>query len=107
MVNIQKNKNGGFIKMIIILIIVIATLSYFKINIGSVVKSEPVQAVWGFTKTLTTNYIEPAGVYVWDKVLRDFIFKDVVSFFKGAQKQISTTNIKDIINSTTTSPTLK
>lgn len=100
----QKNKNGGFVKMIILLIILIATLSYFKINLVSVVKSEPVQSVWIFSKTLFKNYIAPAGEYVWNNVLKEFLYKNVVNFFTKANEQISHNNINNIINLATTSP---
>ncbi len=107
MFEFKKNNSGGFIKMIIILIVVIATLSYFKIDVKSVIKSEPVQAIWSFSKTVFTNYIEPSTEYVWNNVLKEFIFKNVTNFFTKANKQISTTNIKDITNSASSSPDIK
>ena len=99
----KNNKQGGFIKTIIIFIIVVATLSYFKIDIASVVESEPVQAVWSFSKTLFTNYVAPAAEYIWNNVIRDFIFENVVDFFTKAEEQIGDTNIEDLVNLTATS----
>ena len=96
------DKEKGFIKTIILLVVIVATLAYFNIDVGSVISSEPVQAVWSFTKTLFTNYISPAVEYVWDNILRDFIFENVVDFFNKAEDQISNGNINDIINSATT-----
>jgi len=104
MTKIQKHKKGGFIKTIVILIVVIATLSYFKIDIASIVESAPVQAVWSFTKTLFTNYVAPATEYVWNNILRDFIFENVVDFFTKAEEQITDTNIEDLINLATSTP---
>ncbi len=101
---IQKHKKGGFIKTIVILIVVIATLSYFKIDIASIIESAPVQAAWSFTKTLFTNYVAPATEYVWNNILRDFIFENVVDFFTKAEEQIADTNIEDLINLATSTP---
>ncbi len=98
--NIQQ-KQGGFIKMIVIFILIIATLAYFNIDISKIIESKPVQAIWSFTQTVWTNFVAPAGEYIWNTVLRDFIFENVVDFFQTAENQIADTNLETLIGTTT------
>jgi len=95
-------KNRGFIKLIVIFILIIATLSYFKIDISAVIESPPVQAIWSFIQTLWANFISPLVTYVWDNILRDFIFENVVDFFQQAEEQIADKNIDSIIDTPAT-----
>jgi hypothetical protein len=99
----RKQKQCGFIKMIIIFILTIATLAYFNVDVKSVIESKPVQATWGFTETLFTNYVAPAAEYTWNNILHDFIYENVVDFFTKAEKQISTTDFGSLTSTTTTS----
>lgn len=95
-------KNNGFIKMIILIIILVATLGYFGISVPAVIESRPVQAVWSFTKTVWKKIVSPTLTYVWDNVLHDFLYKNVVDFFNNAETQVG--NI-DINSMATTTPT--
>jgi len=104
MMDSMHQKNTGFIKLIVIFILVIATLAYFKIDISTLIESKPVQAIWSFTQTVWTNFVAPAGEYIWNNILRDFIFENVVDFFQTAEEQISDTNINDIMNLATSTP---
>ncbi len=94
-------KNRGFIKTVVIFILVIATLAYFKIDISTLIESKPVQAIWSFTQTVWTNFVAPAGEYIWNTVLRDFIFENVVDFFQTAEEQIADTNLESLMGTTT------
>ncbi|GMQ95204.1 MAG: hypothetical protein BMS9Abin13_317 [Patescibacteria group bacterium] len=91
---------GGFIKLIIIFILVVATISYFGIDVASIVESRPVQAVWSFTRTLFTQYVFPTFSYIWDSVLRDFIWEDVTNFFEKAEEELKNTDIESFIDTT-------
>ncbi len=97
----RQQKQGGFIKMIVILILVIATLAYFNIDISKIIESKPVQAIWSFTQTVWTNFVAPAGEYIWNTILRDFIFENVVDFFQTAEEQIADTTLDSLIGTTT------
>jgi membrane-bound metal-dependent hydrolase YbcI (DUF457 family) len=94
-------QQGGFIKTIVIFILVIATLAYFNISISSIVESKPVQAVWSFTQTVWINFVAPAAEYIWNNVLHDFIYENVVDFFTKAEEQIADTNLDSLIGTTT------
>lgn len=96
------SKQRGFIKTIIIFILVIATLAYFNISISSIVESKPVQAMWSFTKTVWISFISPSVEYIWNNILKDFIFENVVDFFSKAEEGIKNVDL-DAITSTTTS----
>jgi len=99
--NKKRQKRGGFIKIIIIFILVIATLAYFKIDLASIVESKPVQVIWSFTKTLWSNFVAPSMEYIWNTVLKNFIFENVVDFFTQAEEQISGTDLETLISTTT------
>ncbi len=74
---ITNNKEGGLIKMIILIIIAIAVLSWFGVDIKNFFESAQVQKnfgyVWSFIKDVWSNYlVEPAGKlwaiwleYIW------------------------------------------
>lgn len=87
--------------MIVIFILVIATLAYFNISISSIVESKPVQAVYSFTKTVWINFIAPSIEYIWNNILHDFIFENVVDFFSKAEVGIKDVNLNSIISTTT------
>ncbi len=95
------SKQRGFIKTIVIFILLIATLAYFNIDISSIIESKPVQVIWSFTKTVWTNFVTPSVEYLWNNILRDFIFNNVVDFFTQAEEQISNTDFESLISTTT------
>lgn len=99
--HLPNKKENGFIKMIVIFIILVATLSYFNINVSGFVESKPVQAVWSFTKTVYQKIVKPLLVYVWDNILHDFIYENVVDFFTKAEEQIGEVDIGSITSTTT------
>lgn len=94
-------KNGGFIKTIVILVLVVATLAYFNVDIAALVESKPVQAIWSFTKTLFTNFIAPAAEYIWTNILHDFIYENVVDFFTEAEEQIADKDLDSLMDTAT------
>jgi len=89
--------------MVVIFILLVAALAYFNIDLKTLVESEPVQAIWGFVETLWTNFVGPAIDYIWNNILHDFIYQNVVDFFTQAQQQISDTTIDSLISTTTPS----
>jgi len=64
-----KNKQGGLIKMIIIIIIAIAILSWYGFDLKTFVMSEPVQRnfgyVWGFVKDIWSDYLAGPAHKLW------------------------------------------
>jgi len=99
--NKKRQKQSGFIKMIIIFILVIATLAYFNVDLAAIIESKPVQVIWSFVKTVWSNFVAPSIEYIWNTILKDFIFENVVDFFTQAEEQIAETDLETLIGTTT------
>ena len=69
MKNIQNNKQQGLIKMIILIIIAIAVLSWYGVDIKQFFTSEMAQNnfsyVWNFIKEVWSNYLVEPVSKVW------------------------------------------
>ena len=69
MKNIYKNKQGGLIKMIIIIIVAILILSWFGVDIKEFFTSDQVQRnlgyVWGFITDTWHNYLAAPALKLW------------------------------------------
>lgn len=65
-----KNKQGGLVKIIIVVIIAIAVLSWYGVDIKEFVNSPQVQKnfgyVWNFVKGVWTDYLAAPASKVWD-----------------------------------------
>lgn len=81
-----QNKQRGLIKMIIIIIIAIAILSYYGVDIKQFFTSPQAQNnfgyVWGFIKDTWTNYLAIPATKLWGMIVQyvwnplvDIIFK--------------------------------
>jgi len=70
MKNTYKNTQGGLIKMIIIIIIAIAILSWYGVDIKEFFNSPQVQKnfsyVWSFITDIWSNYIQEPASKLWD-----------------------------------------
>jgi|SRR3989344_3976687 len=64
---------GGFIQLIIILIIVLIVLGYFGFNIQQIIQSPSVSGnlnyVWGLAVNLWSNYLIVPVTFVWNKII--------------------------------------
>ena len=64
-----KNKQGGLIKWIILIIIAVLILSWFRIDIKEFFMSEQVQKnfgyIWSFIKDVWQNYLMAPVTKVW------------------------------------------
>lgn len=80
MSNYYKNKNRGFIKAIIIVVIAIIILSYF-MDFKSLFESKRLQDNYQYLKTLILslwgNYISSWAHYLWDKIIIQFLYEDI------------------------------
>lgn len=94
----KSNPKGGFVRLIILIIILILVLSFFGINLKSVVESpqskENFSYVWGSIKHIWVNILSSPVTYVWSKI-SDWGFWDNLFFkFKEAGENIGE-HIKD------------
>ena len=76
MKTIYINKKAGIIKMIIIIIIAIAILSYYGFDIKNFFTSPQVQKnfeyVWGFLKDIWSNYLAEPAHKLWGIIVLIF-----------------------------------
>ena len=77
------NRNSGFIKIILIILIGILILSYFKIDLRSVAESPESQSNFSYVKgivvTVWTNYLAKPASYLWNYVFIELLWKTFVS----------------------------
>lgn len=69
----HKTGQGGFVKMIIFIIIILIVLGYFGLNIQDILKSPLVQKnltyAWNLTTYVWQNYLKAPAVFLWDKLI--------------------------------------
>lgn len=62
-------RQNGFIKLILLIIIILAVLSYFGIKISSVIENDVFQEnfnfVWNWCKNIWNNYLIVPASYLW------------------------------------------
>src|SRR3989344_9670792 len=82
----QINQKGGFIKLIILLVIVLVVLGYFGFNVESIVNSPTVNGnlhyVWNLAVSFWNNFLVTPATWVWDKIIVGVLWNslsDVVS----------------------------
>ncbi|MBU6430895.1 MAG: hypothetical protein KGJ58_01720 [Patescibacteria group bacterium] len=77
---IYKNKSGGFVKGMLIVIAAIIIFSFF-VDIRSLTESKHLQDNYQYLKTLLSslwvNYISSAIFYVWNKIFVKLIYTDL------------------------------
>jgi hypothetical protein len=66
----MRNKQGGIIKLIILIVIGLAVLSYFGFNLRGLVESEAFQSNWNFfwgkVAYVWNTYLAAPAHYLWD-----------------------------------------
>jgi hypothetical protein len=62
------SRQRGFMQIVLLAIIIIATLAYFNIDIRSIFDSPIVQKVWHIVATAWAVYIKPILVYIWTNI---------------------------------------
>lgn len=69
--NISKNK--GFIQLVILAIVIIATLAYFKIDLRTLLNRPELQKVWGIFVSAWTLYIKPLFWFLFTSISGLFV----------------------------------
>lgn len=76
MLNFDKNKNRGFIKKILLVILAIVVLG-FLVDFKSLTETEHLRKNFGYLKTLSgpvwSKYILPTAYYAWDKTIAKWL----------------------------------
>lgn len=75
-------EQSGFMKLIILIIIVVFILSYFGINLRSIVNNEDFQNnlnyVWGGVKYVWHTYLANPAKYLWYNIFIDLLWDSFV-----------------------------
>lgn len=84
----KNNKQSGFIKMIIIIIIAIAILSYYGIDIKNFFTSDLVQKnlnyVWSGIVYIWSNFLVDPATYLWG-IWVNYIWEPFLSMLKNTK----------------------
>jgi len=71
------NKKQGIIKLIILIVIGILILSYFRIDIRRIVESDMAQKnlgyVWGIIQYCWHTFLERPALWIWNQIVIDLI----------------------------------
>ena len=85
MIKILKNKTAGLVKLIIIIIIAVAILSYYNVDIKTFVTSEQFQRnmgyIWSFIKDVWFNYLAAPAQKGWEMFI-DHVWVPFIHLFK-------------------------
>lgn len=70
----KKGASGGFVKIILLIIIGFVVLGYFGINVKDIFASpivkENLSYAWDLAKELWTNWLRTPVMWVWEHILR-------------------------------------
>jgi len=105
----NNTKKSGFIKYIIIFIILILILSYFNIDIRGIIESPSTQknisyvielwnVVWQkFLKPLWDNYLSEPLLYFWQNIFIDILWKAFVQGFEAIKSGNFNAQVENIL----------
>ena len=87
--HIRPQGQGGFIKLVIILIIVLIVLGYFGFNIQQIIQSPSVSNnlgyAWGLAVTVWNKVLVVPATFVWNKIVIGMFWNTLVSLIDKAQ----------------------
>lgn len=85
----QNKKQGGFIKLAVILIIVLIVLGYFGFNIQQIIQSPTVSGnlsyAWDLVVSLWNNVLVGPATFIWDKIIIGMIWNNIGPIIDRAQ----------------------
>ena len=76
----RSNKNSGFIKLVLVIIVVILLLSYFGVSLRKVANSQAGKdnfgfvkeigvKVWDFCLSIWNQYLEQKVLFIWNDII--------------------------------------
>ena len=75
-----QNTNGGFIKLILLVVILILIVSYFGFNLRDIIEDPQTQdnfsVVWEWFQRIWENYLKRPAEWIWEHIL-SFIWNDL------------------------------
>jgi len=90
--DINTNKQGGFIKTILLIIIFLAILSYFGFNLREFIDRPIVKEnfglVWNIIANLWNTYLAGPVNYLWNNIFINLIWEPFVNALQGIKTEI-------------------
>jgi len=76
----KKNKQSGFLKLIVIIVVILILLAVLNIDLRKIVESDIFQAnlslvidilliIWNFIVMIWTNFIKEPAFYIWENLI--------------------------------------
>ena len=85
----KNRQQGGFIQLIIVLIIVLIVLGYFGFNVQQIIQSPSVSGnlgyAWGLAAGLWNNYLVVPVTFVWNKIIVGMFWNNFFILIEKAQ----------------------
>lgn len=85
----HRDQHGGFIKLIILLVIVLIVLGYFGFNIQQIINSPTVSGnlsyVWNLALNFWNNFLVVPVTYVWNKIIVGFFWNTFAGMIEKIQ----------------------
>lgn len=92
------NNQGGFIKIIILIVVIILILGYFDISVRSIVEKESVRNnfayVWNFVKGVWSKYLAGPASYFWNDFVVDLLWESFINNLERIKGGQDTTMIE-------------
>lgn len=78
----SNNMNKGFVRTIILIVVILIVLGYFGFDVESIIKSEKVQKnlnyVWDIVVKVWDLYLAKPFLFVWDKFFVGVVWHTIV-----------------------------
>ncbi len=86
--NHKKNRESGFIKLIILFVVFCVIVWYFKLDVRGFIDSHPqikdaLTDFIAFLKRVWKDYLFGAGAYAWNNIILGVVWKDLAPFVSG------------------------
>ncbi|MFA4890075.1 MAG: hypothetical protein WC587_00350 [Candidatus Paceibacterota bacterium] len=77
---------AGFIKLIILIVVLLVILGYFGINIRSIVENDTAKSnvgyVWNWCKSMWGTYLASPAKYLWNDVFLNLLWNSFIDSMK-------------------------
>lgn len=91
----NKNTERGFIKAVIMIVVILLIISYFGINLRSTVNSPTTQENFSYvingTIHVWDSYLKKPASYVWNEIFIKLILKNAIEGITDSRTATSTT----------------
>lgn len=85
----MRHKNRGFLEAIVIIVIALLIISYFNINLRSLVQNPTTQQNASYVETSSVSiwntYLEKPATYVWNTVIVGLLWNSALNAIKNSQ----------------------